>query len=171
MRTTPQHRDGAPGGDGSFGDQFAAAAAETVDDAVHERIVGGAVDLRDRDPVLDRGEHGDLPIGDMPGEDDHAAPRGDRPIDVLDAVRLDSAATRPRLSQIPAMMCSISASESPGKARPMLRRARLEMPSRGPIVRASVPPIAEAQSIGSNPNAPKHSAAPHPSSWWVKPIG
>ena len=92
MLTTPQHRDGAPGGDGSFGDQFAAPAAETVDDAVHERIVGGAVDLRDRDPVLDRGEHGDLPIGDMPGEDDHAAPRGDRPIDVLDAVRLDAAA-------------------------------------------------------------------------------
>src|SRR5438105_10495388 len=69
------------------------------------------------------------------------------------------------------MMCSISTSESPGKARPMLSRARLEMPSRGPIMRASVPPIAEAQSIGSNPNAPKHSAAPHPSSWWVKPIG
>src|SRR5205823_11282619 len=92
MHTTPQHRDVSPCCYASFGYQFSAAAAETVDDAVHEQIVCGAVDLRDRDPVLDRGEHGDLPIGDMPGEDDHAAPRGDRPIDVLDAVRLDAAA-------------------------------------------------------------------------------
>ncbi len=92
MRTTPQHRDRAPGGDAAFGDQFAAAAAETGDHTVHQRIVGGAVDLCDRDPVLDRREHRDLPIGDMPGEDDHAAPRRDRPIYVLEAVRLDAAA-------------------------------------------------------------------------------
>ena len=82
-----------------------------------------------------------------------------------------SAATRPRLSHMPAMMCAISASESPGNARPMLSRARLETPSRRPIARASAPPIADAQSSGNNPKAPKHSAAPQPSSRWMKPIG
>jgi hypothetical protein len=53
----------------------------------------------------------------------------------------------------------------------MLSRARLEMPSRGPIARANAPPMADAQSIGNNPNAPKHSAAPQPSSRWVKLTG
>ena len=72
---------------------------------------------------------------------------------------------------MPAMMGAISASESPGKARPMLSRARLETPSRGPIARASAPPIADAQSSGNNPKTPKHSAAPQPSSRWTKPIG
>ena len=92
MRTAPQHCNSAPGGHSAFGDQLAANAAKPCDHAIDQRIVGGAVDLRDVNPVLDRGEHADFPIGDMPGEDDHAAPRGNRPIHVLEAVRLDTPA-------------------------------------------------------------------------------
>ncbi len=92
MRTAPQHRNSAPGGYGAFGDQFAANAAKPRDHSVDQWIVGGAVDLRNLSPVLDRGEHADFPIGDMPGKDDHPAPRGDGPINVLKAVRLDAPA-------------------------------------------------------------------------------
>ena len=50
-----------------------------------------------------------------------------------------------------------------GKGAARLSRARLEMPSRGPMVRASAPPAADAQSIGSKPNTPKmRAAAPSP---------
>ena len=51
-----------------------------------------ARDLGDRDPVLDRGQHADLPIGDMTGEDEHPPPGCDCPVYMLKAVRLDPAA-------------------------------------------------------------------------------
>src|SRR5689334_7523722 len=91
MRTALQHRNSASRGDGAFGDQLAASATEPRDHAVDEWVVGSAVDLRDGDPVLDRGEHADLPVGDMPREDDHATPRGDCLIHVVGAARLDTA--------------------------------------------------------------------------------
>src|SRR6516162_2274121 len=78
-----------------------------------------------------------------------------------------SAATRPRLSHIPAAMRAISASESSGKARLMLCQACLETPRKGPIRRASPPPRAEAQSRGRDLNPPNRNAAPQASRRWA----
>ena len=89
MRATAQRRDRLPRGYGALWNEFAPIAAEPRDHAVHQRIVGGSVDLGNRDPVLDAGKHADLPIGDMSGEDNHPAPGGDRPIDMLEAMRLN----------------------------------------------------------------------------------
>ena len=55
-------------------------------------IVESAIDLGDRDSVLGPGKHADLPIGDMAGEDDHPPPGRHRPIDMLEAMRLDAPA-------------------------------------------------------------------------------
>jgi hypothetical protein len=57
-------------------------------------IVTGAVDLGDRDPVLDARKHRDLPIGNVAGEEDHPPASCDRPIDMLEAERLDPPAQR-----------------------------------------------------------------------------
>src|SRR5437763_3677547 len=77
-----------------------------------------------------------------------------------------SAATRPRLPHMPRTIASIRAAESSGKAARKLRRARLETPRRGPIQRATVPPVAEAMSSGSARIAAKNSAAPQASILW-----
>src|SRR6516162_5929239 len=69
-----------------------AIAAQPPKQAVDQRIVGGAIDLGDRDPVLDAGKRADLPIGDMAGENDHPPSGGDRTLDVLEAVRLNAPA-------------------------------------------------------------------------------
>ena len=61
---------------------------------------------------------------------------------------------------MPRMTRSISAADSSGSAAARLRRARAEMPSRGPISRARAPPSAEAASIGNARIAAKNSAAP-----------
>jgi hypothetical protein len=92
MRATAQRRNRAPRGDRAFWDQLASIAAEPRNHVVHQRIVGGAVDLGDRDPVLDTGKHADLPVGDMAGEEDHPPAGRDRSIHVFEAVRLDSPA-------------------------------------------------------------------------------
>ena len=47
------------------------------------------MDLGHRDPVLDAGKHCNLPIGDMPGEDDHSPAGRDCTIRMFEAVRLD----------------------------------------------------------------------------------
>src|SRR6516164_4635158 len=88
MPAAAQHYDRAPRGDDPLGDQLA-TAAEAGNHPVDERIVGGAIDLGDRGSVLDRGEHPDLPVGDMTGKDDHAAARSNCPVHMLKAVRLD----------------------------------------------------------------------------------
>ena len=54
-------------------------------------------------------------------------------------------------------------SESPGKARLMLRRACLVTGRRGPMPRASAPPKADAQSSGKTLNMPNKNAAPQAS--------
>ena len=54
-------------------------------------------------------------------------------------------------------------SESPGKARLMLRRACLEAPRKGPMRRASAPPRADEQSSGKNSNMPNKNVAPQAS--------
>jgi len=102
MRTAPQCRDSAAGGHRALWDQRAGVATKPGDHAVDQRVVGRAVDLGDRDPILDRGEHGDLPIGDMAGEDDHAPPGRDGPVDILEAVGLDAPArfVDPDFSQV-----------------------------------------------------------------------
>jgi hypothetical protein len=41
---------------------------------------------------LHRGQHADLPVGNVPREDDHATPDSDRSVHVLEAPRLDSSA-------------------------------------------------------------------------------
>ena len=77
-----------------------------------------------------------------------------------------NADTRPQ----PARDCPTSALSGARSRHPKARekrgarlsRARLEMPSRGPMVRASAPPAADAQSIGSKPNTPNNRAAPQP---------
>ena len=74
-----------------------------------------------------------------------------------------SAATRPRLSHMPATTRPISVPESSGKARLMLRRACLETPRNGPMRRASAPPRAEARSRGKSSNTPNRDAAPQDS--------
>src|SRR5579885_968226 len=71
-----------------------------------------------------------------------------------------SAATRPRLSHMPRTMRSISPGDRAGKAKARLRRARREMPSRGPTARPSAPPSAEARPSGNRPKAAKKAAAP-----------
>src|SRR5579863_2912180 len=59
-----------------------------------------------------------------------------------------SATTRPRLSHMSRTMRAISASDRLGRARRKLSRARLLMPSAGPMLRASNPPKADAASTG-----------------------
>ena len=70
-----------------------------------------------------------------------------------------SAARRPRLSHMLPMTPSISDSESPGKARLMLRRACQVTGRRGPMPRASAPPKADAQSSGKILKTPNKNAA------------
>src|SRR4051812_49103526 len=89
MRATTQRRDRLPRGYRALWNEFALIAAEPRNHAVHQRVVGGSVDLGNRDPMLGAGKHADLPIGDMSGEDDHPATGGDRPIDMLEAMRLN----------------------------------------------------------------------------------
>src|SRR5262252_8536454 len=89
MRATAQRLDRAPRGDRAFWDQLALVAAKPRDHAVQQRIVAGAVNLGDRDPILDAGKHCDLPIGHMAREDDHAPASLDRAIDMFEAMRLD----------------------------------------------------------------------------------
>src|SRR6516225_11763429 len=88
MRATTQRRDRAPRGDRAFWDQLGPLAAKPRDHAVQQWIVAGAVNLGDRDPVLDAGKHCDLPIGNMAGEHDYAPASLDRPIHMFEAVRL-----------------------------------------------------------------------------------
>src|SRR5437660_1340400 len=117
MRAAAQRRDRAPRAYGALRNEFAAVAAEPRDHAVDQRIVGGAVDLGDRDPVLDAGKHADLPIRDMAGEEDHPPPAptarstcskpcvstGPPGSKTLIFRRCGySATTRPRLSHMPA---------------------------------------------------------------------
>jgi len=92
MHASMERRNRAPRGDGSLRDELVAVPAQTRDQAVDQRVVGGAVDLSDRDPVLDAGKRADLPIGDMTGKDDHPPPGSNRPVDMLEAVRLDASA-------------------------------------------------------------------------------
>jgi hypothetical protein len=89
MRATAQRVDRAPSGHRAFWDQLAPIAAKPRDHAIQQRIVAGAVDLGDWDPVLDAGKHCDLPIGNVAGEDDHPPAGRDRPIHMFNAVRLD----------------------------------------------------------------------------------
>src|SRR5271155_1416842 len=92
MHATMERRNRAPRRDGSLRDEFVAIAAQPCDQAVDQRVVGGAVNLSDRDSVLDAGKRADLPIGDMAGEDDHSPPGSNRPVDMLEALRLDAPA-------------------------------------------------------------------------------
>ena len=89
MRAASQRCDRAPRRNRAFWDQLGAVAAKPRDHVIQQRIVTGAVDLGDRDPVLDAGKHRDLPIGNVPGEEDYRPASCDRPIDVFEAVRLD----------------------------------------------------------------------------------
>src|SRR6266403_982697 len=89
MRATTQRRDRSPRGYGALWNKFALITAEPGDNAVHQRFVGGPIDLGNRDAVLGAGKHADLPIGDMTGEDDHPAPSRNRSIHVFEAMRLD----------------------------------------------------------------------------------
>ena len=75
-----------------------------------------------------------------------------------------SAARRPRLSHMLPMTPSISGSESPGKARLMLRRACRVTGRRGPMARPSAPPKADAQSSGKTLNTLNKNAAPQATS-------
>ena len=71
-----------------------------------------------------------------------------------------SAPVRPRLSQTPSRIFSISAGVFSGKAAARLRRPTLLTPRRGPKVRAICPPSAEAQSTGSRRTKAKPKAMP-----------
>jgi hypothetical protein len=51
-----------------------------------------AVDLGDRDSVLDRGKRGDLPIGNMSRQEYHPSLGRDRPVHMLETMRLDAPA-------------------------------------------------------------------------------
>src|SRR5215469_2769115 len=92
MHAAAQRSDRTPRGYWALWNKLAAIAAEPRNHALHWRIVETAVDLRDRDPVRDAGEHADLPICNMAGEDDHPPPGRECPIDMLEAVRLDASA-------------------------------------------------------------------------------
>ena len=92
MPAAPQCRDGAARGNRALRDQLAAAAAQACDDAVDQRVIRGAVDLRDVEPVLGGGKPGDLPIADMAAKQDHPAAGRQRAVEMLDASRLDPAA-------------------------------------------------------------------------------
>src|ERR1700751_2717745 len=92
MPAAAQRRYRPPGRDCALRDQLTGIAAEPGDHAVDQRIVRGSVNLGDRDPVLNRREHANLPIGDMAGKDDHPPAGGDGPVHVLEAVRLNPAA-------------------------------------------------------------------------------
>src|SRR5215831_3296696 len=92
MRAAAECRDRAPRGDGALRDERGSIAAEPRDHAIHQWIVGGAIDLSDRDPALDGGKRADLPIAEMAGEDDHPSPGGDCPIDIFEAADLNASA-------------------------------------------------------------------------------
>ena len=92
MHAAMERSNRPPRGNGSLRDELVTIATQSRDQAVDQRIVGGAVDLGDRDSVLDAGKQADLPIGDMAGEDDHPPPRRNRPSDMLKAMRLDAPA-------------------------------------------------------------------------------
>src|SRR5438045_8757728 len=92
MPATPQCRDGAARGNRALRYQLAAAAAEACDDAVDQRVIRGAVDLRDVEPVLGGGQPRDLPIGDVAAKQDHPATGRQRAVEMLDAACLDPAA-------------------------------------------------------------------------------
>src|SRR5215469_5633942 len=64
---------------------------------------------------------------------------------------------------MPRTTASISADVNSGTAARRLMRARLVMPSRGPISRPVTPPSQEAQSSGNRPSAPINNAASHAS--------
>src|SRR6516164_5013754 len=89
MRAAAKHGDGAPRGHGALWDKFPAPATEAGDHAIHHGVIGGTVDLSDRDPILDGGKHTDLPVGDVAGKDDHSAPGDDCPKHMLEAMRFD----------------------------------------------------------------------------------
>src|SRR5215469_3241111 len=74
-----------------------------------------------------------------------------------------SATTRPRLSHTPCTMRLMSESERLGRARRRLSRARLLMPSTGPMLRARKPPTADAASTGKIRKKAKTSRANSPS--------
>src|SRR6266851_3631813 len=78
----PQRRKGPARGNGAFRDELALGPAKPRDHAVDQRIVGGAVDLRDIDAVLPGGERGDLPIAEMPAKDYHLASRRDGAVEM-----------------------------------------------------------------------------------------
>src|SRR5258708_39616002 len=92
MSTAPECRRSAPGRYRALGDQFALIAAQPADQPVEERVVGGAGDLRDVEPVLTAGKRGDLPISQLSGKQHHATAGGDRLVEVLQAACLDPAA-------------------------------------------------------------------------------
>src|SRR5690348_6541689 len=74
-----------------------------------------------------------------------------------------SATTRPRLSHMPRTMRLMSESDRSGRARRRLSRARLLMPSTGPMLRARNPPTADAASSGKTRKKAKASRANSPS--------
>src|SRR6185312_13975362 len=78
---------------------------------------------------------------------------------------------RPRLSHMPRTIASVSALLSSGIASCKLARARLVMPSRGPIQRPIAPPSAEAQSSGNRPSTPPANAAIAASRRWFQRAG
>ena len=57
--------------------------AETVVDALDERVVGGTVDVRERHAALRRPDRGDLPVAQMGGEENAASAALAYQIDVL----------------------------------------------------------------------------------------
>ena len=78
MRAPTQRLDCWPRSYGVLWNKFALITAQPRNHAVHQRIVGGAVDLGNRDPVLGAGKHPDLPVGDMSREDNYPAGVGVR---------------------------------------------------------------------------------------------
>src|SRR6266851_5124249 len=89
MRAAPQRRQRAARGDRALRDELAPGAAKPRDHAVDQRVVGGAVDLRDIDAVLPGSPRGDLPISEMPAEDDDWPAARDGAVEMLDAACLD----------------------------------------------------------------------------------
>ena len=91
MRAAAECRDRVPCSDGALRDELGSITAEPCDHAIHQWIVGGAINLGDREPALDSGKRADLPIGEMAGEDD-PSPGGDCPIDIFETADLNAAA-------------------------------------------------------------------------------
>src|SRR5258707_8053818 len=99
MGAAPQCGDSAARGDGAFRDELSAlgfirAAAKPGDHLVDERVVGGAVDLRDIEPVLPGRERGDLPIAEMTAEQDDRPVCRERLVEMVDTMHLDPAVRR-----------------------------------------------------------------------------